>query len=132
MFKKFGKLLSTTEKPILSLAIPDNYKRLEVSQWPKRVKFPDPFNNTDWKIRSQSNFWDPCIVCGSEDKIEMHHIKHIRKTNTKLSGFSLLMSKLNRKQIPVCRPCHNKIHEGKYDGLGINNLALSQKPIKQS
>lgn len=52
----------------------------------------------------------------------MHHIKHIRKSNLKLKGFALQMSKINRKQIPVCRSCHNKIHNGEYDGINLKKL----------
>ena len=33
----------------------------------------------------------------------MHHVKHIRKGEVK--GFTQIMKQLNRKQIPVCRPC---------------------------
>jgi hypothetical protein len=122
IFKKFGKLLKTKENPILGLAIENNYKRIEVTKWPKRIRFPDPFSNTNWNLRSQINFWSPCIICGSEEKIEMHHLKHIRKSNTKLSGFSTIMSKLNRKQVPVCKICHNKIHNGLYDGISLSKL----------
>ena len=32
------------------------------------------------------------------------------------------MFKLNRKQIPLCLDCHNKIHHGKYDGLALKDL----------
>lgn len=52
----------------------------------------------------------------------MHLVKHIKKFNTKLKGFHELMFKLNRKQIPVCLDCHNKIHHGKYDGLALKDL----------
>ncbi len=124
-FKKFGKLLKTKESPNLGLDLGNNYKRLEVTNWPKRTRFPDPFSNTNWKLRSQSNFWEPCIICGTEEGIEMHHLKHIKKSNTKLSGFSSIMSKLNRKQVPVCKDCHQKIHTGIYDGISLNKLKQS-------
>jgi hypothetical protein len=32
------------------------------------------------------------------------------------------MSKLNRKQIPVCKPCHNKIHNGTYNDISIRKI----------
>jgi hypothetical protein len=126
-FKKFGKLLKTKENPSLGLDLGNDYKRLQVTNWLKRTRFTDPFSNTNWKLRSQSNFWEPCIICGTEEGIEMHHLKHIRKSNTKLSGFSSIMSKLNRKQVPVCKDCHHKIHSGIYDGISLNKLKQSQK-----
>jgi predicted HNH restriction endonuclease len=32
------------------------------------------------------------------------------------------MKQLNRKQIPVCKNCHIKIHSGKYDGIALNKI----------
>lgn len=52
----------------------------------------------------------------------MHHVKHLRKDGVKPTGFLELMSKLNRKQIPVCRKCHGKIHSGKYEGMALKDL----------
>lgn len=50
----------------------------------------------------------------------MHHVKHIRKGEVK--GFTQIMKQLNRKQIPVCRPCLMNINSGKYDGIALNKL----------
>ena len=56
-------------------------------------------------------------------EIEMHHVKHIRKMGKKVHGFTIAMRKLNRKQIPVCLGCHDKIHCREYDGLNLNLIA---------
>jgi len=61
-----------------------------------------------------------CLICGENDYVEMHHVKHIKKGEIK--GFTKLMQVLNRKQIPVCRDCHMKIHKGIYDGISIDKL----------
>jgi group II intron reverse transcriptase/maturase len=63
-----------------------------------------------------------CVVCGSTKKIEMHHIRHIRKTGTTVTGFNQVLVALNRKQIPVCSICHVKIHRGLYNGTGLNDF----------
>lgn len=81
-----------------------------------------PFAVLNWNLRTQLNFWDDCLICNSKEKIEMHHVKHIRKEGEKISGFTKIMSNLNRKQIPVCHACHMKIHAGKYDGKSISEL----------
>lgn len=47
--------------------------------------------------------------------------------NQKIEGFTALMSKLNRKQIPVCTKCHRKIHDGKYDGMKLGELVGRKK-----
>ena len=59
------------------------------------------------------------------EKVEMHHIKHIRRRkNTKeKQTFSTFMGLINRKQVPVCRDCHLKIHNGSYDGIKLSELA---------
>jgi predicted HNH restriction endonuclease len=67
-----------------------------------------------------------CIICGESDYIEMHHVKHIRKGEIK--GFTKIMQTLNRKQIPVCRDCHMKIHKGTYDGISISKLTGLKPP----
>ena len=61
----------------------------------------------------------------------MLHVKHIRKSNQKAKGFTALMSKLNRKQIPVCANCHVKIQNGQYDGRSrkdIHSNKTKEKP----
>jgi group II intron reverse transcriptase/maturase len=63
-----------------------------------------------------------CVVCGSTNKIEMHHIRHIRKTGVTVTGFDQVLVNLNRKQIPVCSTCHVKIHKGLYNGTGLNDF----------
>jgi hypothetical protein len=61
----------------------------------------------------------------------MHHVRHIRKmTDKQAKGFTGLLGKLNRKQVPVCQECHRKIHNGSYDGLKVADLAYDpRKPI---
>jgi hypothetical protein len=54
----------------------------------------------------------------------MHHVRHIRKMGVKKpTGFTGVMRALNRKQVPVCAPCHDKIHRGEYDGISMQDLA---------
>lgn len=65
---------------------------------------------------------DECCICDAKGKIEMHHVKHIRKLGKKVKGFTLFLRTLNRKQIPVCHQCHLNIHYGKYDGIDMKQL----------
>jgi predicted HNH restriction endonuclease len=80
----------------------------------------DPFVVKYYSVRSHSAFDQNCRICGSTEKIEMHHVKHIRKG--KVKGFTQIMNQLNRKQIAVCRECHMKIHKGQYDGISLKDL----------
>lgn len=91
-----------------------------------RITNDNFYDKISWiNIRTQSSFDLPCSICGSEDDIEMHHIKHVRKNRYDLIDGDLTwfqtMSLRNRKQIPVCRECHiNIIHKGKYGGTKLS------------
>jgi hypothetical protein len=37
-------------------------------------------------------------------------------------GFDKIVAALGRKQIPVCSQCHHNIHNGKYDGMSLEEL----------
>jgi len=102
------------------------------------------YENSDWKVnrdafskskdvdlirmssqlRTRSKLGFACCICGEETTVEMHHVRHVRKmSDKKARGFIRVMAILNRKQIPVCKQCHLKIHSGKYDGLKLEDLA---------
>ena len=54
-----------------------------------------------------------CAVCGSDYKIEMHHIRAMKDIKNKKGTLEYIMAKRYRKQIPVCRNCHMSHHSGK-------------------
>lgn len=120
VFKKLGSQLTIKgekNEVVISLDIP-----VSLARTPNRfmissdAKF-DPYKVKLYDVRSQSVLDKPCLLCGTVEKVEMHHVKHIRKGPVK--GFTQVMAQLNRKQIPVCRSCHKLIHEGKYDGISL-------------
>jgi len=80
---------------------------------------PDPLEVVYFGLRLKSLLHKECIICSSTTKVEMHHVKSLRG---KPKGFTATMKVMNRKQIPVCRVCHDKIHNGLYDGLKLNDL----------
>lgn len=125
-FKKFGKDLEITiEKnnasKTYSLSIPHSFKNTRDFKVTGGF-LKDPLMALNYQIYSQSSLDETCAVCGSVERVEMHHVKHIRKMSEKVTGFTKLMAKLNRKQIPVCAPCHKEIHIGNYNGLNLNEL----------
>ncbi|WP_369123920.1 hypothetical protein [Burkholderia sp. 9775_39] len=83
------------------------------------------------RLRTRSKLGSSCVICGSDDRVAMHHIRHVRKMGTAVQGFSRLMATLNRKQIPVCSPCHTRIHKGEYDGLKLSDLHDPSSEIGQ-
>jgi len=52
----------------------------------------------------------------------MHNVKHVRKQGFRYKGFHEQMALLNRKQIPLCQNCHQKVHAGLYDGPFLETL----------
>lgn len=102
-----------------------------------RITHENFLDKITWvSMRTRASFDLPCSLCGSKNKIEMHHIKHIRKSsysNIKNKNFLQLMALKNRKQIPVCQNCHiNVIHKGIYTGESLNKLINYNPLVKDS
>ena len=55
-----------------------------------------------------------CSACGSNQFVEMHHIRAMKDLNPKLSHIDKIMVRMNRKQIPLCRKCHVIRHTPKF------------------
>lgn len=125
IFRKHGKTLTVEYKTKNG-----KVKRTSMPKFknfiPKLKKTPtrDPFEVYVGRT-TRSKLGRHCCICGSNQKVEMHHIKHIRsRKNTKeKQTFSTFMGLINRKQVPVCRECHLKIHNGSYDGIKLSELA---------
>lgn len=82
----------------------------------------DALISTQYKLRTRSKLGKHCCICGETKGISMHHIRHVRKMGQKITGFNRLMATINRKQIPVCHPCHMNIHNGRYDGKELGSF----------
>lgn len=58
-----------------------------------------------------------CEVCGSKEKVEVHHIRKLSDINKKgrkqLPDWAKIMITRQRKTMVVCQSCHNLIHAGK-------------------
>ena len=68
--------------------------------------------------RGRKDLKGPCVLCGSNQDIEIHHVRKLSKTKRK-DYLSSMMCRMNRKQVPVCKKCHIKIHQGVYDGKRV-------------
>jgi group II intron reverse transcriptase/maturase len=129
VFKRYGK-------PIHTKIISDQGKERTVTfflnhDWTKdRDAFQTGNSAIDLveshaRLRTRSKLGKICCICKEARQVEMHHVRHIRKLSDKRKpvGFHRVLRNLNRKQIPVCRTCHRKIHQGLYDGLSLKDLA---------
>jgi 5-methylcytosine-specific restriction endonuclease McrA len=130
IFTKYGKTLRIT-KYIKDKPTPKTIEFMGLTKIRKdyfimnRLK-PLSANFDPFKIKS---FWRTtfklyslCCVCGADSNIEMHHINSLKKISNKNRDFNLILQQLNRKQIPVCRPCHVNITNGTYSGKSLKDL----------
>ena len=79
-------------------------------------------NKVNFRTRFKSE--SGCAVCASPSHA-LHHIKPLKHKGGRYSGykgFDKIVAALGRKQIPVCKNCHQNIHSGKYDGLSLDDL----------
>ncbi len=124
IFVKHGKTLSVNI-PNTNKKVSFPYKtswKLSERKWlrGKEVSLPTiRYAN----LVARSSLGLPCIICDSnEGRIEMHHVKHVRKEGFRYKGFHEQMALLNRKQVPLCKECHKKVHAGLYDGPSLETL----------
>lgn len=129
IFIKYGNPIQVTQDP-------DNKKEKKVikllnyqacKDFAKQLNDKDADNDNDflqirinWRTTYKLN--KHCVICGSTNKVQMHHIKHVRKDGKALEGFGKIIAILNRKQICVCHTCHRRIHLGLYDGYNLSDL----------
>ncbi len=98
-------------------------------QWQKEIITniaPDDIEIVLAKMYSltRSKLGNNCMVCGTRDSIEMHHVRALRIGNKRVTkGFNQIMSAINRKQVPLCAKCHDNVHNGTYDGIKLSELA---------
>jgi group II intron reverse transcriptase/maturase len=121
IFNKFGnpitvKFLAGGKAKSIELLYPKTLARDRTFKLDSYLN-ADPFKVKHYSVRTHHSWDASCKICGSSTNIEMHHVKHIK--SGKVTGFTQVMKQLKRKQIPVCRPCHLKIHSGKYDGITL-------------
>jgi group II intron reverse transcriptase/maturase len=59
---------------------------------------------------------DKCEICGSTDKIEVHHVRklaEVKGPKNKRTDWRKYMAGRQRKTLVVCQKCHKTIHAGK-------------------
>lgn len=142
IFKKHGKNLK------VFLRTKDNYIRTSeltvATKWIQNFKLNpkqkfyqiplfDPFKlHSRWRTKIKPYLH--CCSCGSNIRIEMHHVRSVRsgraKTQIQQSSFQSVMNNLNRKQIPLCYQCHKAVsysrHNNQIKLSSLHNMALAK------
>jgi group II intron reverse transcriptase/maturase len=113
-YKKYGSRLRcpTTDK---ELDIPSTFRRNQ--HFLINEPLSDIFLKKRWNNKlTRSNLGMSCLVCGASPA-EMHHVRQIRDLKSKYSRksidfWTLQMASINRKQIPLCKDHHSRLHKG--------------------
>jgi hypothetical protein len=129
VFNKYGKDINIKDKdgvvktnyPSISYKRPRKVIPSKILDFTSLEAYIDYY---DSRIqRGRKDLENSCILCGSEEKIEIHHARKLSKAKKK-DYLPTMMAKMNRKQIPVCQKCHIKIRKGTYDGKRIKQPNL--------
>ena len=110
VFKKFGKSLTVNKEKVLKFYKP-GYKN---NPWAFST------SHVDYLVKFYARAISPasllglvCSLCGSDYRVEMHHVRHLKDIDPKKSLAEKLMMRKKRKQIPLCRSCHLSLHHNK-------------------
>jgi len=136
VFKRFGGTLTIRDDAGRPLAeLPERLlHRLNVGfRGPGPTELPEARLERLSRRRDRTNrlLAGPCIICGSETAVEVHHLRKLSPRPTgrhpkawgpppKPTSFvAEVMRRMNRKQVPLCQPCHRQVHRGEYDGPAL-------------
>jgi group II intron reverse transcriptase/maturase len=135
IYKKYGTIIKTDQGDRKVILVKSERKQKKpliayfggISlKWNKWVNIDEQIPNPIWSGRSelvQRLKAQECELCGSQTKIEVHHIRKlaniVRKGATKAEWQKRMLAR-NRKTLIVCRECHNNIHYGRYDGKKLS------------
>jgi len=120
IFKKHGRELRVNYglQGELSVSLWRPVLRESSRRWQVGRKLDDPYRLISARM-SRTKIFEDCCICGAPSS-EMHHVRHVK--GSRQGGILHIMGLLNRKQIPVCIECHQSIHSGRYDGIGLRDL----------
>lgn len=120
VYQRFGKDLGVTikvdeeEEKRVSIFSPKNLSKRNIKEGTNPTT--DPLQDLEkvWNAKfTKTNLFKKCIICKSSIGVEMHHVRKIRELRNKKSNldfFTRQMAAINRKQVPLCREHHIRLH----------------------
>lgn len=137
-FRKFGKDLGCYvsfkegESKRISMFNPTSFSKQSIMKNSNPSVEPLKSLHKVWNSKvTKSNLFKACVICGETNQVEMHHvrqIRHIKKPNVKLDFFTKQMALINRKQIPLCKDHHIRLHTGGW--TEAEKLVLQKRKAK--
>jgi len=119
VFKKYGKDLKVIVNnkvvasfPQESFAKPSTFHNTAISKINPLSRIDQLAKAT---FRTRNIFEASCTHCGSTENVEVHHVRKLRDSSKaiKADWLTSMMSRMNRKQIPLCKICHIDYHRGR-------------------
>jgi group II intron reverse transcriptase/maturase len=106
VFKKFGPWLEKHGK----IGFYHPKVKVDLNNFMVKQEKIDLIQNLFARSKSIANLYNlTCAKCGSNYRVEMHHVKIMKNLDTK-KWLDAIMAKTNRKQIPLCRKCNMEHH----------------------
>lgn len=135
IYRKYGATIKTDDgdRKVIRISQDREHKRPLIAyfggislKWNKWVSISDKpiriWNSQRSELIQRLNAQE-CELCGSHDKIEVHHIKklaNLEKNGKVKAAWQKKMIARKRKTLIVCQKCHNNIHNGKHDGKKLS------------
>jgi group II intron reverse transcriptase/maturase len=136
-FKKFGRDLKFVNEEGKEYKIfrPDNLRML-----PENERFRANENTNIDQLLSQtwsnsltrSQFDEPCVICGTFDNIEIHHLRSVKNVRVKTRTYAQWVGGFSRKSIPLCKEHHILLHAGKLTRDDVKRLSAYKGKLTKS
>jgi retron-type reverse transcriptase len=135
-FKKLGRDLEFVNKLGKKYKIfrPDNLRMLPMNERfrVKETRDIDKMLSQTWSSSlTLSQFDEPCVICGTLDNIEMHHIKSVKSVRVKTRTYAQWIGAFQRKSIPLCKEHHILLHAGKLSHEETTKLTKYKGKMKK-
>ena len=123
-FRKFGSDLGCDvsqkggQKKTIRIFNPTDFKRQKITSSPNPDTEPLKGLERVWNAKyTKSNLFKSCVICGETKNVAMHHVRKVRDMKTpkaKVDFFTRQMALINRKQVPLCKDHHTRLHSGNW------------------
>jgi len=128
IFARFGPQLRDPQTDF-QLITPKSLKTIH--QYPVM-----PILEQEWFGRlTKTNLFQTCILCGSSENIEMHHVRSVKDVRAKMisnkSTYQEWTGAVKRKQVPLCQYHHSSYHHGKRLNYELNKISTYSENISK-
>jgi len=135
VFQRFGYNITDPDSG-LSLKELKSYKTKHDFGTNNAIPF-DKIINIKWSgSLTKTAAFDSCVLCGTSNKIEMHHIRSVKdvrykiKSNSTNLPYNTWKGAFQRKQIPLCKYHHDLLHNGQLNHADLLHLAKYRANMK--